>query len=313
MNLRTEIQSPAFPFHIQHQTPVYFAGSCFSDHIASQLSYHGFHVKANSHGIIYNPVSLGNAISDTISNKKYLPTDLLEYQGKWISLSHHGVFSRGDADEALLAVNDSIKEHHPFLKTAGVIFITLGTSWVYEYMDTGKIVANCHKIPGSQFKKRILSATEIHEALISMIEEIQQFSPSLQIVFTLSPVKHLKDGFIENTYSKSLLHAAIQQVLKPHVHYFPAYEIMIDDLRDYRFWSADMVHPNDLAIDYIFEKFSSSLFSDHTREIMKEVKTYRQFNQHRPLSKNPTEVEQLEKEKLNRKKLLLEKYPYIYL
>lgn len=313
MKLRTDIPSFEYPFHIQHQTPVYFAGSCFSDHIAHQLSYHGFHIKANSHGIIYNPISLGNAISETISNKKYLPADVLEYHGKWISLSHHGMFSRGDSHEALMVVNETIKEHHQFLKTAGVIFITLGTSWVYEYMDTGKIVANCHKIPGNQFKKRILSSTEIHEALIKMIDELQQFSPSLHIVFTLSPVKHLKDGFVENMYSKSLLHAAVQQVLKPHVYYFPAYEIMMDDLRDYRFWSADMVHPNELAIDYIFEKFSSDFFSPETREIMKEVKSCRQFNEHRSLSNNPEEVEELEKEKLNRKKLLLDKYPFIQL
>lgn len=313
MKLRTEIPALKYPFHIHHKTPVYFAGSCFSDHIAHQLSYHGFAVKANSHGIIYNPISLGNAINETIANKKYLSTDLLEYNGKWVSLSHHGMFDRGDANEVLLGINETIKTHHQFLKTSGVIFITLGTSWVYEYIDTGRIVANCHKIPGNRFNKRILSSNEIHQALIKMIDELLQFSPSLQIVFTLSPVKHLKDGFVENMYSKSLLHAAVQQVLKPHVYYFPAYEIMMDDLRDYRFWSADMVHPNDLAIEYIFEKFSSTLFSKDTMEIMKEVKAYHQFNEHRALSNNPTEVDQLEKEKLKRKKLLIEKYPFLYL
>lgn len=313
MKLRTEISAPEFSFHIQHQTPVYFAGSCFSDHIANKLNYYGFRVKANSHGILYNPISLGKALSETITTKKYTSSDLLAFNGKWMSLSHHGMFDRTTENDTVIGINEHITEHHQFLKSSGVIFITLGTSWVYEFIDIGEIVANCHKIAGNRFNKRILSSTEIHQALMKMIDELHQFSPSIQIVFTLSPVKHLKDGFVENTFSKSLLHAAIQQVIKPHVHYFPAYEIMMDDLRDYRFWDADMVHPNEFAIDYIFEKFSSALFSGPTQEIMKEIKSYRQFNEHRALSNNPTEVEKLENEKLNRKKLLLEKYPFIHL
>lgn len=313
MKLRTEIPAPEYAFHIQHQTPVYFAGSCFSENIANKLSYYGFHIESNSHGIIYNPISLKNALYDVIINRKYISSDLIEFSGNWLSLSHHGKYSGADANEVLQGINTHIQLHHEFLKSSGVIFITLGTSWVYEYIDNGKIVANCHKIPGNRFKKRILQPDEIHEALMKMIDEIHQFSPSLQIVFTLSPVKHIKDGFVENMHSKSLLHAAIQQVIKPHVHYFPAYEYMLDDLRDYRFWETDMVHPNALAIDYIFEKFSASLFSEKTREIMMEVKSFRQFDGHRALTNNPEEVKNQEEEKIIKRKTLLDKYPFIKL
>lgn len=313
MKLRTEIKVPGSVSKIDHSQKIYFTGSCFSENIASKFGYYGFDVLSNSHGIIYNPFSLGESFFDLMNPGSYTEKELCFCNGRYFSYAHHGSFNSKEPDKVLESINDTMHQHAGFLRTAKIVFITLGTAWIYFEKEKGIIVANCHKMPEPLFQKRLLTADEIDNNIEKMIDRVHFMNPEAQIVFTLSPVKHLKDGFVENQLSKSLLHAGIHNWLTENVTYFPAYEIMNDDLRDYRFWKEDMVHPNDLAIDYIWEKFCETYFAKETLGLMEEVKNVRQFLAHRPLSNDSTEIEKLKSQQENKKNELKNKYPQLIL
>lgn len=313
MKLRTEIQISPSNHKIDHRQKIYFTGSCFSEHISTKFKYHGFNVLSNSHGIIYNPISIEKSINDLLEVKQYSPSSLIKNGQDYCSLYHHGMFNGANADVVSQSVNTNIVAHSDFIKDSAFIFISLGTSWVYEWKETNEIVANCHKIPSNRFNKRILAIDEVITSIHKTIENIRAFNPAATIVFTLSPVKHLKDGFVENQLSKSILHLAIQNCLQENVNYFPAYEIINDDLRDYRFWAADMTHPNELAIDYIWEKFGETYFTKETSERMLELKKLNQFLAHRPLTNDIDELKKFEADQNAKKEELKLKYPYLIL
>jgi hypothetical protein len=313
MELRTEIHIPPSPFKIDHHQKIYLTGSCFSENMLEKLQYFGFNAQANSHGIIYNPVSVNESLYDLQEGFEYGKDELFVESGKYLSYLHHGSFSGNDPQMVLHKINTNIQQHRKHLIEAGVIFITLGTAWVYIEVEKEIIVANCHKMPASKFVKRLLDQQEIDRALESMIAGIQSINPLAKIVFTVSPVKHLKDGFVENQWSKSLLHVSAQNALGDNIYYFPAYELMNDDLRDYRFWKDDMMHPNQLAIDYIWDKFSATYFDAETKSLNAEVKKLRMFLDHRPLSSDPNEVNELNTKKEKRKRELGKKYPQLIL
>lgn len=313
MELRTEIHIPPSPFKIDHHQKIYLTGSCFSENMLEKFQYFGFNALANSHGIIYNPVSINECLYDLQEGFEYGRDELFFEGNKYLSYLHHGSFS-GTAPELVLnKINSNIQQHRKLLIEAGVVFITLGSAWVYIEVEKEIIVANCHKMPASKFVKRLLDQQEIDRALEGMIAGIQSINPLAKIVFTVSPVKHLKDGFVENQWSKSLLHVSVQNALGNNIYYFPAYEIMNDDLRDYRFWKKDMMHPNQLAIDYIWDKFCMTYFDAETMKINDDVKKLRMFLDHRPLSTNPNEVNELNAEKEKRKLELNKKYPQLNL
>jgi hypothetical protein len=312
VELRTEIQIPVSPFKIDHPQSIYLTGSCFSENILEKFSYYGFNALANSHGIIYNPVSIYESLHDLLHSKTYQLEDLQLNEGKYFSFNHHGGFSSDDSTLVLDQINKNITIHGAFVKQATVIFVTLGTAWVY-LNEKQKPVANCHKLPSARFEKDLLSSQQIEEAIAGIITQIGKINKNAEIVFTVSPVKHLKDGFVPNQLSKSLLHTAIQKYVSEKVHYFPAYEIMNDDLRDYRFWKEDMIHPNGIAIDYIWEKLSKTYFNPTTLQIMDEVKKLRQFLDHRTLSNDLVKIDQLKQEKEKKKQELLKKYPQLKL
>ncbi len=313
MKLKTDIHIPSSEKKIDHHQKVYLIGSCFSENMASKFNYHGFHVLSNSHGIIYNPVSIRESFYDLETRYEYELEDLVQDKDRFFSYFHHGCFDGKKPAHVLGNINETIQLHRSFIEGSQFVFITLGTAWVYIEKHTEEIVANCHKMPSSQFQKKLLSLAEIKMALETMMERIFSMNPSIQIVFTLSPVKHLKDGFMENQLSKSLLYLAIQESIGENVSYFPAYEIMNDDLRDYRFWSADMLHPNELAIEYIWDKFSATYFTSNTTELMNEVKKLQQFLSHRSLSTDENSMKQLENEKEQKKKELKMKFPQLNL
>ncbi len=312
MKLRTEFVCTPSLNKISHGDCIYFSGSCFSENIAALLSYHGFHVSSNSHGIIYNPVSIKNSIQDIAQKREYTNADIESINSEWISFNHHGEFKNADAENVLEKINQNISDTYQHIQKSKYIFITLGSSWVYTHYQSNKIVANCHKFPSTTFQKRILSISEINDAIKQMIEFIYSVNKSIRIVFTLSPVKHLRDGIVENQLSKSRLHHCIQEHLNENISYFPAFEIMNDDLRDYRFWSEDMMHPNQLAIDYIWEKFSNVYFDSSTLEINQQVKSVRQFLAHRILSSDQIKAEELKTQQEKKKVELLKKYPQIH-
>ena len=237
---------------IAYQSKILLLGSCFSENIGDKLSYFKFQSTQNPFGILFHPKAIENFITNAINEKKYLDDDLIFQNETWHSFDAHSSLSSVNKNELLNKLNASISITNRALKEASHIIITLGTSWVYRFIETDAIVANCHKIPQKKFLKKLLLVEEITKSLAAILVLLKSVNKDISVLFTVSPVRHLKDGFIENTQSKAHLIAAIHQVLEhQNVSYFPSYEIMMDELRDYRFYAEDMIHPNKTAINYI--------------------------------------------------------------
>lgn len=283
MKFTTPVSIPKSEFTISHQQPILLIGSCFAQNIGGKLTGHKFNVSLNPNGIIYNPVSVIKNLKRIINNEFYSAEELIEFNDKWVSFNHHGSFSSFNKDKCLEQINNSLSDAHQQLKQTKTIFITFGSAWVYEYPNVG-IVANCHKIPNKQFNKRLLSVKEI----LSAFDFVKEALKDTDIVFTVSPVRHVKDGLHENNLSKSTLHLAINNLVKQNdnCHYFPAYEIVIDELRDYRFYKDDLVHPTEFAINYIWNKFSECYFNDETKNLVTEIEKIKTAVTHRPFNFN---------------------------
>ncbi|MET2986062.1 GSCFA domain-containing protein [Aureibaculum conchae] len=282
MKLKTEIPIQKQSNPITYNSNIILIGSCFSDNIGKQLDYYKFNTIVNPNGILFNPVSIENVIKDAVNKKQYTEDDLITHDGLWHSFNHHSKFSRPTPE--FKEQNENVIEFYEVLKASTHIFITLGTAWVYRYLETNTVVANCHKIPQQEFKKELLSIAEIEKSLLSTIKHVKIVNPTISISFTVSPVRHLKDGFIENQQSKAHLLSAIHKIVNGgDATYFPAYEIMMDDLRDYRFYKKDMIHPNELAINYIWDKFTRAFMLENTLKIMSEVDQLKKDLAHRPI------------------------------
>ena len=282
MKLKTEIPIKKQRNPITYDSNIILIGSCFSDNIGEQLNYYKFNTSVNPNGILFNPVSIENTIKDAVNKRVYTKDDLVFHDGLWHSFNHHSKFSEPTPD--LSKKNKNVFDFYEALKSATHIFITLGTAWAYRHLESNTIVANCHKIPQVAFKKELLTVAEIEKSLVSLLEQVKTVNIKASVTFTVSPVRHLKDGFIENQQSKAHLLTAIHNVINSNnVAYFPAYEIMMDDLRDYRFYKQDMVHPNKLAINYIWEKFTDAFMSEDTIKIMSKVNQLQKDLAHRPI------------------------------
>jgi hypothetical protein len=269
-----------------------FMGSCFSEHISHKLSHLQFNVFSNTNGVIFNPMSLANPLIKCFNNESYNENDLIENNGNWYSIHHHGKVFNTYKTALLNQINTQQKEFEQKLNTTQWLFITFGSAWIYTLKSNDTIVANCHKIPQSHFEKRLLSIEEITNIWQPILEQLKTKYPTLNIVFTVSPVKHLRDGVHENNLSKGTLLLAIHKLLSNKVSYFPAYELVNDDLRDYRFYEADCAHPNAMAIDYVFDKFKVTYFSPSTNNTCDEVIKYLQLKNHKPISLEGREYEQ---------------------
>jgi hypothetical protein len=263
---------------------VFLVGSCFTEHIASRLMHHKFKVCENPHGILFNPVSICQSLNDCISRKTYGMGDLFDDQGIYSSWDFHSRFSHGTEAEALRMMNASIQEAHQALSGSRWLIITLGSAFVYQ-LDNGRVVANCHKAPAGTFRKRLLSPEEVMSALDNIMHKLRLFNPGIRILFTVSPVRHLREGFVENNRSKAVLIHCVHQLVSKFtgIDYFPAYELVIDDLRDYRFFAEDMVHPNYQATRYVWDKFCESCIQPASRQVLKEVNALRTSMSHKPL------------------------------
>lgn len=287
MEFRAKLQAQKFPFQIAHTSPILFVGSCFSSNMALRCENSGFEVISNPFGTVFNPISLATSIERIARNVHFEKDELNAYNGKYFSFLHHSLFSNTDATLVLQNINTSLTAAHQLLQQQPTVFITLGTAWIYELEATGQCVANCHKLPQNHFHKRILSPIEVENSLSQIVASIQEISPQSQIVFTVSPVRHLRDGMAENNRSKGVLLAAVHNFLDKNAqlncHYFPVYEWVIDELRDYRFFENDFMHPNQLAIDFVFEQFEYSFFSSETRALSHQVNKLTKAKAHRPL------------------------------
>lgn len=286
MEFRTRVEIGEGEVMINHNTEMMMLGSCFSEEIGRKLLEHKFRVEINPFGILYNPFSVSEVLSRMISRNSFSESDLFLYNGMYHSPMHHGLFSSPRLEESLQLINSRFEKAVALLPQTDLLMVTFGTAWVYRQKDDGKIVSNCHKLPANQFERTRLSLEEITREWVLLIQRLLKLNPRMQLLFTVSPVRHMKDGAHENQLSKATLLLAIErlQVLFPgQLFYFPAYELMIDELRDYRFYGDDMLHPTSLAVNYIWEHFSRCFFSLETDAVNREWSVIRQALDHRPL------------------------------
>jgi hypothetical protein len=266
-------------------------GSCFSDNISQKLIDGGFNANANPFGVLYNPASIKNGLEILLNQQLFSENDLIEDHGLFHSFSHHSSFSETEASKVLKNINANTKAYHEHLKATDILFITFGTSFVYQYKATKEIVSNCHKLPSKVFNRFSLSVDDIVESYQTLLQNIRNINPNIKFVFTVSPIRHWKDGAHENQLSKARLLLAIEQLEKSldFVHYYPSYELVMDDLRDYRFYADDLVHLNKQAVDYIYGHFQASFFRQETIKLEARVNKLKLALRHRPFNPDTKE------------------------
>lgn len=312
MDFHLEFFPTQFEKKIRHEHKLLLIGSCFTEQIGTKLANHKFTVLDNPNGILFNPASIAKSVNSYINNRQYDESDLFYQNECWNSWEHHSRFSNPDKEKCLSGINESQARAHAFLKSADWLLITLGSAFVYE-LENNNVVANCHKVPTDKFKKGLLPIEEISTDLQRMIEDVTAFNSKINIIFTISPVRHLRDGFVENNRSKAVLINAVHKLIDTNNNcfYFPAYELIIDDLRDYRFYAEDMVHPNYAATNYVWEKFLSVCVDEQSLQLMKEIAVIAAARNHKPF--NPAselhkKFLQTNLEKINK---LQHQFPYI--
>ncbi|GIV32234.1 MAG: hypothetical protein KatS3mg030_536 [Saprospiraceae bacterium] len=282
---RTTLTVPPAPFRIDHHTPVSCIGSCFAEEIGKRMQRLKFPVALNPMGILYNPVSVANCLERLLDPRPYELADLVAHDGLWHSFDHHGSFSHPDPTIALGRIDEALSHASVFLKKSRRLILTFGTAHVFKLKDSGRVVANCHKMPASMFSRVRLEVEEVVAALEPVFTRLFESLPDLEIIGTVSPVRYLRDGLVESNLSKATLLLALERLrrLFPRLHYFPAYELLIDDLRDYRFYAEDMSHPAPAAIQYIWEHFLLSHCDAPTIGLCRELENLRRAMEHRPL------------------------------
>jgi len=311
---QTAVEIPKFEWETGYSKKNIFMGSCFTENVGNKMAALKYNVDINPFGILYNPVSVANGIRILLNKKEFTDSDLVQHNGLWHSFYHHGKFSLADKNQTLQAINSKIKSSAEYLKNADFLFITFGTAWVYKYKTTGETVSNCHKIPAKEFSRVRLSVAEIVEIYTKLLADIKTINPKLKVVFTVSPIRHWKDGAVENQRSKAILLLAIDEIIKAsneNCSYFPSYEIAMDELRDYRFYAADMIHISEVAIQHIWEKFEAALIYAESRKISKEVQKIVAAANHRPFNQFTKEHQHFLKKQLQILKSLEQKHLFI--
>jgi len=314
MEFHLEFSPKPFDLKINHQHNLLLIGSCFTEQIGTKLANHKFAVLDNPNGILFNPVSITKSISSYIDNKQYTESDLFYQNECWNSWEHHSRFSDPDAGACLKGINGSQNKAHAFLQKADWLLITLGSAFVYE-LENKEVVANCHKVPTDKFVKRLLAADDIVVDLQNMLTKAVAFNPALKIIFTISPVRHLRDGFVENNRSKAALIQSVHRLVDTNSNcfYFPAYELVIDDLRDHRFFAEDMVHPNYAATNYVWEKFMATCIDEASQQLMKEIAVIVAAKNHKPFNPTSEQHKKFLQTNLEKVKKLQQQFAYINL
>ncbi|KUO65694.1 MAG: GSCFA domain-containing protein [Lutibacter sp. BRH_c52] len=290
MNFRTNIQLQKEENQIDYASKLLLIGSCFSENISKKLAYYKFDAASNPFGILFNPKAIETLILNSLNEKTYSESDVFLLNERWHCFDAHSDLSATDKNELLHNLNLAVKSTNKRLKETTHIIITLGTSFTYRFIETNAIVGNCHKVPQKKFAKELLSVDEITATLKNICHQISAINPKVTVIFTVSPVRHIKDGFVENSLSKAHLISAIHKTLgEVNGKYFPSFEIMMDDLREYRFYNSDMIHPNETAIDYIWEQFNHVWIKENTFSVMKEVETIQKGLAHKPFNPDSRE------------------------
>ena len=288
MKFFTEVEIPDSPWKIDYQSGIMMIGSCFTENIGQRLADLKFRVDLNPFGILYNPFSVASSLRLLMQQKRFTGDDLFFDQGIWNSFYHHSRFSGVDQEQVLKNINQRMEVSGTFLKNARFLIITLGTAWVYEWKQNGQVVSNCHKIPAKEFRRFRLSSDEIVNSYFELLDELLKFNSKIKIVFTVSPIRHWKDGAIENQRSKATLLLAIDQLQRTLGNdfccYFPSYEIVMDELRDYRYYASDMLHLSDVTVEHIYSKFNKIIISQDSKKISEDVLKIQKAVRHRPLN-----------------------------
>ena len=289
MNFTTKIPITQNANPIDYNSKIVSFGSCFAENMGDKLLYYKFQTQVNPFGIIFNPFSIEKLIERVVLQRYFTKDDIFFFNERWHCYEVHSELSDADAEVVLSKLNQILSDTQKQLQQATHIIITYGTSWVYRNIETNGIVANCHKVPQKQFTKELLSIDSIQKSIQNTVSLIATLNPKCNFIFTVSPVRHLKDGFVENQVSKAHLIAAIYATTNTKqqtLNYFPSYEIMMDELRDYRFYADDMMHPSSMAIDYIWERFAATQIDASAITTMELVQTIQKDLAHRPFNPN---------------------------
>lgn len=311
MNFTTPVFVQPSSYPIDYNSKIITMGSCFSDSMGQKFSFYKFNIISNPFGVVFNPVSIQNLISRVIHTAFFTEENLVFHNDLWHTFEAHSDFSSTDKQLILSSLNNKIKHLNTYLKSATHLYITLGTAWVYVSKQNNQVVSNCHKLPQSNFDKKLLSVQEIVDSLHDILQQIQHFNPNCHVVFTVSPVRHIKDGFVENQRSKSHLITAIHEVIDSLDQYFPSFEIMMDELRDYRFYAQDMLHPSAFAIDIIWNKFLNTFINPNLYPILSEIENIQKALAHKPFNPDTESHQKFIKNTLSKIEKLQKKHPNI--
>ena len=301
MKLTTPVQINPLDKRLTYKDSILFIGSCFADEMGRRCTERYFDTRVNPFGVLFNPCSISDCLGllegygINAEQCSFIPDDVIETVGGFCSFHHHGSMARPTAQEFLDNANKVLADASDFYYREGWVVVTLGTAFIYTDKESGNVVANCHKLPADRFERTMISADQVYDALSQYVAA----RPDRQWIFTVSPVRHLADGLHANTLSKATLHLGIEKLVNryPHAHYFPAYEILMDELRDYRFYADDMMHPSAQAADYIFERFMDFALADSDKPLLKEADKVRGMMQHRILNEGTAEAIRFEQQR----------------
>ena len=314
MDFYTAVELPTDMPRLTHADRLMLLGSCFATNMGIKLTDAKFCCDVNPYGVLYNPLSISAALREIRAGKKYDSDHLFFFRECWHSPMHHGDFSSAEVEEALQCINERLQEAHNNLTKVDYLMLTFGTAWVYQSKDTGQIVANCHKQPEANFTRRKLSIEEIVLDYKTLLTDLFMQNPKLKILFTVSPIRHVRDGMHANALSKATLLLAIEQLQVAYpeqVFYFPAYELLMDELRDYRFYAEDMVHPSEVAVRYVWQRFVETCISADALQIMEESENIRKALLHKPFHPESDEYKRFLGQIVLKIDRLNGKYPYL--
>lgn len=314
MKLLTRVALPEYPFRLDHRSSILLLGSCFTEGVGLRLRRNLFQATVNPFGVMYNPLSVRTGLESLLDRERYREEDLDHYDNLWFSFDHYTLFSSGDRDEALRRMNQRFLRARERMRDLSCMILTWGTAWVYTHRKSGRVVCNCHKIPAKEFTRRRLTPEEIVEAYEVLLPALFSFNPELRILLTVSPVRHWKDGAHQNQLSKATLmlaEEALEVKFPGKLFYFPSYEILMDELRDYRFYAGDMLHPSDQATEYIWEVFQESLMDPGTRKLMATLDPVLKMFEHRSLLRDPEKEHKFINSREEKVGKLKEKYPFL--
>lgn len=313
MDLQTYVQIDSSPFSLNHNDVILSLGSCFSDSIAKKLKDFKFNIITNPFGVLYNPISISNSLRRIISGHIYDETDIEVAENIYFSFDHHSSFNSFSQQKILDDLNQSLSSSNKQWQNLSTLIITFGTSFVYELKDNKRIVSNCHKLPSSLFNRRLLTPDEIIKEYTNLLNNIYKINSQIKIIITISPIRHLRDSAHENQISKSHLFTSINEICKlnQNIYYFPSYEIMMDELRDYRFYKEDMVHPSKLAEEYILEKFKNKILDESTQRFIKRYDSIAKAKKHNLMTDNQNSIDKFKNSMTHKIEILQNEFPNI--